>query len=556
MNNFIGYPEYTYIWLYNNEIHSHLSNEPLTEFGKEIDGFEYTIEPIYKHANFINGPIYFCQTTITNYDGENVIKTVPDKLLLESNSIKECEEALNNCDQEIKIGFNFIVPKIDSKLFNKFFGDVINWDTNGNLLNDRVMINVKHENPLISCYYYVFIRYFMELSKTIENYKFSKFSMLELMNKFMKPDNLFIDVANLVLNTSRNGLGIEITMPNIKSISDKKSLSDNYGCYHNSLINDKDLVEYIFNKKYDIPILSLSDYNKDMTEDFKEDTELKYCDYRSNIYTNPFNLLKYHLTIIDLYSTEKKRYQIYELDDITNKLINQYLGNEEETFGTSSYFEELLDNYSEFTDDNDYEHLLLISKFYQYIMDIKECNYGLLINILTEIKYLFTPLEITSSETVIEDIYYLIKSNFNLIPKIYHYDYYFELITLKVKSLPESEEIMKILKSIYKSRIVIKYLVSEEEIYELCDKIIAIIDNINHNFTFSDELLEIVKELESNILKGRDISNNFKSIIEIVENLDFESKIENDVFYEKSENLEEEKNSKPEQKYYFSSWLF
>jgi hypothetical protein len=575
-----------YIWLINNDIQYYKSNDVLTDFRRYInnndDIYEIELIPKYTHFNRIeHSDITFCDIKFISKNG---IPINNDTFIQQENSLTTCINEYNKLTN--KIGFSFTIkcicyrlPYLEIKLT---FGNVIkyiNWDN-----NCLCTINIEHENPIITAYYYCIIRFYMEINRSIRKYSDINSTLGENVNYYLSNNSWYCILLKKIYNIItfnkiyKNTLELKITnllLENENIIDNKKKLQFVYDEFH-PLIK-KTLNDYIFNK-YSISSLCINMNN-----------ELSYIDNRANIYCNPFNLLYYHLSVINIYTLDTKRNQIKEtfnyLEQAITNLINKNISRDVKiliNIVTIKYFM----NYfnlnkliNEYTDDYNYE-VISYNKILILFNKLKLILYNFDYNIEDKIEKL--AYEINESEIYSNKLYD--KHKIILL---------FEIIIIKLSEYSKSDKFICYLKEIYKNYNLYKnkkindivyvclleiesiindtYFMPSKNICNTIKEVCTIYENIEQ-FGISDnidELNNLSNELYSTYekllidLQNFKIDEEFKQMIleyEIIEGdndifIDNSVKNNRTVNNEISETNIDTEIEKQEKRYYISSWL-
>jgi hypothetical protein len=205
---------YTYIWLDGPNLKYYKS------FIEEDDEFIcpsiynnnfLTLVQKYKHEDYINTEYYseeliYCE--IKKFDNLNKMEcTITNDIV---NSLKKIESDsgfnisftinINNSNKNIKIPLMFssiIKDYVQITINNKF----------------DYIITIEHENPLITCYYYCFIRYYLESNNYIDNYETAKNTINEIYNYRVKNNNSFASkiIKSFLNSYVNNNTSIELT---------------------------------------------------------------------------------------------------------------------------------------------------------------------------------------------------------------------------------------------------------------------------------------------------------------------------------------------------------
>ena len=582
------YSEFTYIWFYKNEIHSHISKKYKEQIISSTtdENYIFMIKPYSTHINFINGPLIFC----------NIVKIIEDKSYLdifntklqytynEINIMKNLESILNNnhIKSNIEIGFNFKISRINYNIFMRFFGNIVE-----EVLTDInfVYIKMKKTDKLIEqCINAIFIRYYLQLIGQVKYYKYEKYNLLNGFKYFIDDKSL---VGILLDNFNfKNGLKLSIKYNNIISEKDKKILQTTYNIYYETLVNNKSLAKFIFNKEI-IENINISDNNKYFTNDFVDNKILEFDDDRCNLYCNPFALLTYHISITELYENNLLLNNIVKLYNETFEKINNYFYDEENNlyFGKHQFLLNIIRENKIKTeygtnlliDKKEEENLVLINYFYKNILNNLDAynnsesninNLELICKILNNINNVFKPKNMIELTTIIDDIAEIIKnenifSNIFAVSKSINFinDYNFEIILLNNSYIENI--ILDDLIYLYNN----KHYIKKNQIQTNLIDIIKDISYSMDKYLITDELKAVLNNIIINVKGNQDINNNLENVIEILKKNKIEEVIDTLSDFEGLEEQEEDiydndvfkndnENQKTENSYYISKWLF
>jgi hypothetical protein len=374
---------YLYIWLINNQLYYYRlftknkkGEQITTTINYNNDTYDIELIPKYTHNDYVNN------TIITYCDFKFLSKNGKELLYMDSFTYQEC--SLGNCIREFNkmensndIGLSFTF-KIKSKYafyhISNSFSNVIKYIS---FDNNRYIIKVQHEDALITCYYYCFVRYYLESSMMLKQYNLQRNSFSEVVKYYFQgSSSLFGRFVETLLNPfmydyNNNDLDVEITLKTLGTINEgnitdnKNELETTYNEFHNSII--KHLADYIFNKNSIRPL-------------YIDDNEnCSYVDKRTNIYCNPFNVLYYHLCVINTFILDSKSKIIKSMSSETSKKIYNLINSQLNCMNLYDFNTQLYYNISAGRATNTTENisqdtlinLITINYFYKYF-DIEE----------------------------------------------------------------------------------------------------------------------------------------------------------------------------------------
>lgn len=516
-NSSISAKSYLYIWLINKQFFFRKTYEEQKQFTTSIiynkDRYDIELTAKYTHDDYISSSsITYCDIKFLKRNGIEITHV---------NGFTHQERSLSNCireynklvDKEFKMSFIF---KIKSKyafdyILNVFDNVVeyVNFD------NNRYEIKIQHEDPLITCYYYCFVRFYLETSSMLRQYNLQRTTLSESMKYYLSSSSSWF--SNLLENVlspftynfnKNNEMDVVIDLPflgdNKTDIYDNKiQLEEIYDDFHN-IVSAK-LSDYIFNK-YSIKPLYLN---------INDSTS--YVDNRVNIYCNPFNVLYYHICVINDYVLHKKKELVQNKYVTTNyKLIN--------LLNNNGYDINKFTNNTDITLSTDLLiNIATIRYFYNYfninaILDEHENNYEYELIDCDELIKLFNKINLTltydyeSFETKIKYIATEITGlgifEYALYEK-YKSVYLFEIIIEQLKSYSKSSNLVIKLLSIYENYKKIDNDDVNELIYNCLTEASKIIINVEDDYLPPVKLLTYIDEL--NELYAKD----YYTIIEI-----------------------------------------
>jgi hypothetical protein len=573
-----------YIWLINKDIQYHKSiNGPLKEFKKYINynrnKYEIELLPKYTHQEYTSKTdITFCDIKFISKNGK-LITECNDDFIHQDKSINICINEYKKIQNNIEIAFTFkILNGIPINNIESIFSNVLK---EIKYENDYYYIKIAHNNPIISCYYYYFMRFHLEVNGIIKNYLSYSGTISELAKYYLTDNNTWYSNLAKVIYTSMGNrletdyIEMEIRLPMLEEgsiIDNKLKLENIYDDLH--LIIKETLYDYIFNKRFVRPFY------------IEANREPILIERRANIYSNPFNLLYYHLCIINIYTLDikselvKKRYNglVFEI----NKLLLEKDINLQDSISNinNKLSSEVLINISII------RHFIRFFNIDSILEEYDNCDKEIIC--CNELLILFNKLQIlinsgNNFESNIADISSEIK-NSNLFKNKQYYKHkiilMFEQVIIHLSKYNKSKSLVCSLRKIYENyklsispslnRVI--YLCLEEAeriineidddfmappyIFDLIKQVCEIYENIDYFDDLQDELYDVYTDL-LNKLKDFKFDENFKQLLlqyDIIDALESDSE---EVFIN---NLEEEKkddiiNEKENNYYYISSWL-
>lgn len=616
---------YLYIWLINNQLYYYRlftkdtkEERITTTINYDNNTYEIELIPKYTHDNYVNN------TAITYCDFKFLTKNGESLLYMDSFTHQEC--SLGNCIREfnrmehttdIALAFTF---KIKSKYafyhLSNSFSNVIKYIS---FDNNRYVIKVQHEDALTTCYYYCFVRYYLESSMMLKQYNLQRNSFAELVKYYFQgSSSLFGRFVETLLNpfmydyNINNELDVEIKLKTLETINEgnvtdnKIQLESTYDEFHNSIV--KHLSDYIFNKNSIRPLyIDVNDSSS-------------YVDTRTNIYCNPFNVLYYHLCVINTFILDSKSNMIENMRDETSKKIYTLINSQANgmnlyDFNTQLYYNNTTattaTTSTDTTDANEnisqdtLINLTTISYFYKHF-DIEEIlnehdSYEYELVDCNEFIKLFNKINLTLSydyETFDAKITYIANQISEL--GIFEYsayekfknEYLTELIIRKINSFPSCNVLTEYLLAIYNN-----YGLYDDEDETIVNNCITecmriIMDVETDDITTPQSILEILKELSTEYdeglydsktlntlytklyeeLKKYEYNTEFCEIMEIINLVD---ELNNETEIEKTNNTNDSDNNtsnsisesnidellhnrqhqETQRRYYISSWL-
>jgi hypothetical protein len=500
-----------YIWLINKDIQYHKSiNGEMTNFRRHItyanNKYEIELLPKYTHHNYmVNTDITFCDIKFLSKNGVQFDNKY-DSFTQQSKSLSTCIKECNKLPGSMSFAFTFrLYNVINAVNVLLAFPDVVE----DIYFEDNVyIIRISHENPIITAYYYCFMRFHLENMDTLQKYRIIRTELSEKVKYYLGENNSWYSkiikgVFNFVNkdNSYKNSLELEITLP----LLENGNLDDNYNRLKDiykefyPLVNYT-LFDYIFNK-YHINQLDINIFDN-----------CKYIDNRANIYCNPFNLLYYHFSIINIYITDYKRDLIAlkynslynDIKSLISNNPNIIIDNLNTDVNTSanniSNNQDLLSNialikyFMKYFDFDDFVD--------EYSNEMNECSneiiaYNNVLILFNEMKLVLDDIN-SNFEDKIGELVELINNS-----DIYKSELYkkteiallYDIIIIRLSTYPTSNNLIKFLKKIYK----------------------------NYNLYYSDELNNIVyiclKEAESIINDIEDVFIPPKNIYDLIKEI-------------------------------------
>ena len=321
-DNSINNQSYLYIWLMDNQLYYHKTFELQDKIiGKIVNGNDkYIIEltPVFTHSKYnANTSISYCDVKFLKKNGSDI--QYMDFYMYQERSLSNClneyRKFVNN--SELDLSFTF---KINSQFpnYNQILNNFDNVIKYINYDNDNYIIKIQADTPINTCYYYCFVRFYLESISLLRPYNLQRYTISEfikyyfygsdtimgsLYKTFIKPltrnfNKLNTLEANITLPLL-NKNNVNISSEHLKIDNNKLELESTYSDFHSTIVNK--LSDYIFNKN-------------NINELYLElDNTVSYTDNRANIYCNPFNLLYYHLCVINVYILDNKK------DELSNK---------------------------------------------------------------------------------------------------------------------------------------------------------------------------------------------------------------------------------------------
>lgn len=291
--------KFIYIWVIENNIYSKYSNyildKDLVITHKNIN---LKLKPIFNHKKYIyDSEIIFCLPSLINknvsndYDNFKIIEPWINNLEDFKTNYQLTKQLSVNFKIELILNKNVNIKKI-TKLLD-YFDDIINISRTEN----NTHIYISYHNPLFLCYYYYFIRHYLEFNNII-----------------LDNSNSYISHIKDLFFTKSNKMNLHISFTN---------LNDNINILENeyNLMDSKINTMNIFYKSY-INKINL----KNINESNISDTNINYLDTRAYLYTNIFSLINYHLNVLYEYYLDIyfNKYEIL-INDFLKLMINEKL---------------------------------------------------------------------------------------------------------------------------------------------------------------------------------------------------------------------------------------
>lgn len=510
-NSSISAKSYLYIWLINKQFFFRKTYEEQKQFTTSIiynkDRYEIELTAKYTHENYISSSsITYCDIKFLKRNGFEI--THVDGFTHQERSLSNCIAEYNKLvNKELNMSFIF---KIKSKYafyhLSNVFTDVIKYI---NFDNNRYEIKIQHENPLITCYYYCFVRFYLETSSMLRQYNLQRKTLTENVKYYLSgSSSWFGSLLETVLSPftydfdKNNEMDVVINLPflgddEVEIFNNKIQLENVYDDFHNTVSTQ--LSDYIFNK-YSIKPLYLN---------INDNTS--YVDNRVNIYCNPFNVLYYHLCIVNTYLLDRKKELVENKYHITYGKLNMLLHDK------GVY----LDNFTKCNNNSDnistdlLINIATIRYFYEYfdvdtILDEHNNNYEYELIDCEELIKLFNKIDLTLSydyESFETKIRYMVKEITDL--GIFEYAsyekyksvYLFEVIIEQLKSYSKSGNLVAKLLSIYVNYKNLNNDNINELIYDCLTEASRIIVEVEDDFLPPIKLMEYIDELEQKYIE-------------------------------------------------------